>query len=147
MLVGDSRPPLDPSKPIVLTFYVPFYYPGQPPSEQGSTGRLELLSRSYSDYERQIREQMTRLFGQAGFDPRRDIAGIILNRWGHAYVNPQPGFYFGKDGGPAARDIIRQRFGRISFGHSELVGHQYWLGAFRESRRACQQALEVLSDA
>jgi hypothetical protein len=25
-----------------------------------------------------------------GFDPRRDIASIILNRWGHAYVKPQP---------------------------------------------------------
>jgi spermidine dehydrogenase len=144
MLVGDDRPPLDPSKPIVLTFYVPFYFPGNSPAAQGSMGRLEMLSKSYRDYELLIREQMSRLFGHAGFDPRNDIAGIILNRWGHAYVNPQPGFYFGKDGTPAARDVVRKPFGRICFGHSELVGHQYWLGAFRESRRASQQAMEVL---
>ena len=30
------------------------------------------------------------------FDAEEDIAGIILNRWGHAYISPQPGFHFGK---------------------------------------------------
>jgi hypothetical protein len=30
-----------------------------------------------------------------GFDPARDIAGITINRWGHAYVVPEPGFNFG----------------------------------------------------
>jgi len=33
-----------------------------------------------------------KMFGAAGFDPGRDIAGIVLNRWGHAYVNAGPGF-------------------------------------------------------
>ena len=83
------------------------------------------------------------LFGHAGFNPKRHIAGIILNRWGHAYVNPQPGFSFSADGKPAPRDIIRRRFGRIAFGHSELVGHQYWLGAIGEGRRAAQQMTAV----
>jgi spermidine dehydrogenase len=84
-----------------------------------------------------------RLFGDAGFNPKKDVAGIILNRWGHAYVNPQPGFYFRPDGKPAPRDVIRKRFGRIAFGHSELVGHQYWLGAIGEGRRAIEQLREV----
>ena len=30
------------------------------------------------------------MFASGGFHPRPDIAGITLNRWGHAYVNPQP---------------------------------------------------------
>ena len=106
-------------------------------------GRRELLSTSYGQYERQIREQMSRLFGDAGFNPKKDIAGIILNRWGHAYINPQPGFYFRPDGKPAPRDVIRKRFGRIAFGHSELVGHQYWLGAIGEGRRAAEQLKEI----
>ncbi|HCZ12637.1 MAG TPA: FAD-dependent oxidoreductase [Nitrospiraceae bacterium] len=144
MMAGDYRPPLDPDKPVVLTFYVPFYYPGMPVKEQGITGRMELLSTSYADYEFRIKEQMLRLFGSAGFDPKRDIAGIILNRWGHAFVNPQPGFYFGKGGMHPARDIIRKRFGRIAFAHSELNGHQHWLGAVEEGRRAAKHISEIL---
>ena len=144
MLVGSYRPPLDPDRPTILTFYVPFYYPGQPVHEQGVQGRHELFSTSYADYERQIREQMLRLFGSAGFDPRKDIAGIILNRWGHAYLDPQPGFYFGRDGKPAPRDVVRKRYARIAFAHSEMDGHQNWTGAVMEGRRATDQLLEVI---
>ncbi|HEY2933423.1 MAG TPA: NAD(P)-binding protein [Acidobacteriota bacterium] len=144
MQVGQYRPSLDPNKPIILTFYVPFYYPGLPIQEQGNRGRLELLSNSYRDYELKIRRQMIRLFRSEGFNPGNDIAGIILNRWGHAYVNPAPGFYFNSGGGPAPRDVIRKRYGRIAFGHSELVGHQYWLGAIHEGERAAGQSAEIL---
>jgi spermidine dehydrogenase len=141
MIVGDYRPPLDPGKPTIITFYVPFYSPGLSMREQGNRGRRELLSTSYAEYENMILKQMTDLFGKSGFDPKKDVAGIILNRWGHAYVNPQPGFYFGADGMPAPRSIIRERFGRISFAHSELNGHQHWLGAAEEGRRAAKQVL------
>jgi hypothetical protein len=48
------------------------------------------------------------MVGDYGFDANRDIAGIITNRWGHAYITPQPGFYFGKDGNPAPRDSRNQ---------------------------------------
>ena len=139
MIVGDHRPPLDPDEPIVMTFYVPFYYPGRAIEVQGRYGASRLLATSFHEYEQQIREQMVRLFGRAGFDPSRDIAGLILNRWGHAYVNPQPGFYFGQYGKPAPREIIRNRFGRMAFGHSELNGHQNWVVAVGEGRRAAGQ--------
>jgi spermidine dehydrogenase len=103
-----------------------------------------MLTTPFADYERQIREQLLRLFGAAGFDPARDVAGVILNRWGHAYVNPQPGFYFGRNGQPPARDVLRQRHGRIGIGHSELEGHQNWPGAVRNGARAAQQVIEAL---
>ncbi len=144
MIVGDYQPPLDPDKPAIITFYVPFYYPGLSIKEQGVRGRAELLSTSYADYEKKILEQMVILFGKAGFDPKKNVAGIILNRWGHAYVNPQPGFYFGREGNPAPRSVIRNPFGRISFAHSELNGHQHWLGAVDEGRRAAKQAMRTI---
>ena len=144
MIVGRHRPPLDPDRPTLVTFYIPFCYPGLSAREQGARGRREVLTKSYREYERAIREQMVRLFGAAGFDPRRDIAGIILNRWGHAYVVPQPGFYFGKEGRPAPRDVIRQPFGRVAFAHSELNGHQSWTSAVNEGRRAMEQVLTLL---
>jgi spermidine dehydrogenase len=50
---------------------------------------------------------------------RRDLAGIILNRWGHAYLSAQPGFFFGKDGKPAPGEILRNHpHGRIAFANS-----------------------------
>ncbi len=144
MQVGDYRPPLHPDRPALLTFYVPFFYPGERPKAQGVLGRMELLSTSFADYELQIRQQMTELFSQAGFDARRDIAGVILNRWGHAFVAPGPGFYFGRDGQPAARDVVRRPFGRIAFGHSELRGNQHWGPAADEGARAMSQVIESL---
>ena len=144
MTVGDYQPPLAPDQPIVLSFYVPFYYPGETVRTQGILGRTDMLSSSYADYENRILDQMNRLFSSAGFDARRDVAGIILNRWGHAYVVPTPGFYFGQNGRPAPRDVVRERFGRIAFGHSELHGNQHWGPAADEGARAMRQVLETV---
>jgi spermidine dehydrogenase len=145
MIVGDRVVPLHPDKPIVLTFYTPFLKPGLPLAAQGPAGRLDLYGTSYAEFERQIVSQMYRLFAGSGFNARRDIAGIVLNRWGHALHSPHPGFYFGRDGRPAPIAVLRKRFGRISFGHSELNGTtQAWETAAAEGARALSQALEVL---
>ena len=109
---------------------------------QGNRGRAEMFRTPFRDYERQIREQMTAMFSGYGFDAQRDIAGIILNRWGHAYLSPQPGFFFGRDGGPAPRQILRGApFGRIAFANTDLAGamdHRY---SILEGQRAVQQLL------
>ncbi|MDA8084615.1 MAG: NAD(P)-binding protein [Nitrospiraceae bacterium] len=141
MYVGSYRPPLHPDKPTLLTFYVSFHHPGLPAEDQGEIGRKKLLGTGYAEFESLIVGQMKQLFAEAGFDAGKDIAGIILNRWTYGYVNPQPGFYFGRDGKPAPRDIIRKPFGRISFAHAELNGHQHWVAAVDEGRRAAGQAL------
>jgi spermidine dehydrogenase len=144
MWIGDMKAPFHPDKPIVLTFYAPLVTPGTSAREQGVVGRNTLLSTSYRDYELRIRRQMTTLFAEGGFNAERDIAGIILNRWGHAFVVPEPGFFYGRDGAPADRDVVRQRFGRIAFAHAELRGLQNFGGTFEEARRAVRQILEVL---
>ena len=136
MVVGADVPPHDPGKPAVLTFYVPFITPGEPAAAQGNIGRLQLFSTSYADYERRIVGQMNELFAASGFNAATDIAGIVLNRWGHAYVMPEPGFFFGRNGEPPARAIAARPHGRIGFGHSELQGMQHWGPAAAEGRRA-----------
>jgi spermidine dehydrogenase len=143
MQVGDYRPPLDPGKPTVLSFYTPFFYPGEDSRAQVIHGRTELLNTSFQEYERQILTQMLKLFGPSGFNPQRDVAGIILNRWGHAYSVPYPGFY-GGGGIEAPRDIIRRGYGRIAFGHSELDGLQHYGPAADEGRRAFHQVFSTL---
>jgi spermidine dehydrogenase len=103
-----------------------------------------LFGTTYADFELQIRRQLQRMLGGAGFSAKRDIAGIVLNRWGHAYIAPQPGFYFGTAGTVAPLEVIRERYGRIAFGHSELSGRQSWGRAAQESRRALKQVLELI---
>jgi len=141
MVVGDYRPPLHPDRPIILTFYVPFPQPGSPLRAQAAAARVQLLGTTYRDYERAIREQMVRLFGRAGFDPRKDIAGIVLNRWGHAYVAPAPGFFFGRDGKPPPSDILRRSIGGIGLANADLAGDQNWVVATGEGKRAVEQLL------
>jgi spermidine dehydrogenase len=141
MVAGPYHPPLHPDKPTVLTFYLGLYTPGRPAGEQGNLGREKMLSTSYADFERQIRSQMTLLFRDAGFDPAKDIAGIVLNRWGHARVLQPPGFYYGRDGNQSAREIVQQGFGKIAIAHAELNGHQNATGALAQGRRAAHQVV------
>lgn len=145
MKIGKYSQPLNPDKPAVLTLYAPFLdYAGRSLLEQTILARNELFSHSFADYELKIRALLLQLFSAHGFDADRDIAGIVLNRWGHAYISPQPGFFFGKNGGKAPREIIQEGYGRLSFGHSELTGIQYWFHAFQEGERAARQALAKL---
>ena len=140
-MTGESTQPFDPDKPAVMTFYVPFNNPGHSMEEQGAIGREEMFSKSYVEYESEIVQQMTKMFSAYGFDAKREIAGIILNRWGHAYISPQPGFHFGKDGGEAPRDVVKRGFGRIQFGHSELSGYMSHTRALQEGARAAKVVL------
>jgi spermidine dehydrogenase len=133
MLTGGIRVPFHPDKPIVMTIYVPFPNPQLPLEAQGPAGRAQLYATSYAAYEKQIVEQLVLMFGSAGFDARRDIAGIILNRWGHTFVTPPPGFFFGKDGQPAPLKVASERVGRIIFAQTGMEG---WLGAAKAGRRA-----------
>lgn len=134
---------ISPDSPVVLTLKVLYSYPGLSTEEQGQRGRQEMLSTSFRDYERRIREQFAEMFSASGFDAQRDIAGIILNRWGHAYLSPQPGFFFGKDGRPAPRETLRGgSFGRIAFANTDLAGamdHRY---SILEAQRAVGQLLD-----
>ncbi len=141
---GQATQPLDPSKPVILTMYNPFPLPGVPFPQQCTAARMQLFAMSYAQIETAVRDQFTKMFGDYGFDAKRDIAGIITNRWGHAYVVDPPGFFFGKDGKPAPKDIITNRFHRIAFGHSELTGQQMWETAAEQGDRAAKQVLEII---
>ena len=127
----------------MLRLKVLYSYPGLSTEAQGHRGRGEMLGTSFRDYERHIREQFTEMFGAGGFDAERDIAGIILNRWGHAYLNPQPGFFFGQGGKPAPRGVLRNApFGRITFANTDLAGAMDHRCSILEAQRAVRQVLD-----
>jgi spermidine dehydrogenase len=138
-LTGAAEPTIGPDSPIVLSLKVLYAYPGLPTEEQGNRGRMELLSTSFREYERRIRQQFADMFGASGFK-QDDIAGIILNRWGHAYLSAQPGFFFGKDGKPAPRETLRKApFGRIAFANTDLAGAMDHRFSILEAQRAVKQ--------
>ena len=141
-VVGGTPASFGPDSPTVLTLKVLYAQPGLPIGEQGSRGRTEMLGKTFAQYERAIREQMGDMFAVGGFDPRKDIAGIVLNRWGHAYVNPQPGFFFGLNGKPAPRDVLREvPHGRIVFANTDLSGAMDHRNSILEAERAVGQVV------
>jgi spermidine dehydrogenase len=140
---GSDEPTIGPDSPVVLTVKVLFSHPGRTTEEQGHMGRAELISTPFREYERQIRQQFSEMFGHSGFDASRDIAGIILNRWGHAYLSPAPGFFFGNGSQPAPSDVLRAGpFGRIAFANTDLSGVADHRSSIIEANRAVGQLLD-----
>lgn len=147
-LCGAESPTIGPDSPTVLAIKVLYPHPGKGTEEQGHLGRGELMATPFREYERQIRQQLSEMFSRSGFDAGRDIAGIILNRWGHAYLSPQPGFFFGKNGKPAPGEVLRAApFGKVAFANTDLSGVADHRSSIIEANRAVEQLLDqVLSD-
>ena len=98
---------------------------------------LEMRETSFRDYERKIRAELVRLLGPWGFDPRRDIEAVTINRWGHhGYIFPYPGFF--TDG---AVEAAKKPHGRIAFAHTDLDRFSHVMGAIGQAYRAVQDIL------
>jgi spermidine dehydrogenase len=142
---GPGSPTVSPDSPVVLTLKILFSSPGLSISEQVTRGRAELFSTPFLEYERRIREQFSDMFSASGFDTRKDLAGLILNRWGHAYLSPQPGFFFGTDSIPAPGEVLRNGpAGRIAFANSDLAGIMDHRTSILEAQRAVGQVIARL---
>ena len=140
MAVGVRPPPFHPDKPIVMTLYMAPQTPGLPLEAQGPAARGQMFATSYADYEAQVVAQMRAMFSAGGFDARRDIAGMALNRWGHAYITPPPGFFFGKNGGPAPARAADAPIGRIALANGGM-------GSWQEATHMGKRALNALAAA
>ncbi|MGH2988514.1 MAG: NAD(P)-binding protein [Solirubrobacterales bacterium] len=124
--MGEYRFPDDPEEPILLHLPRAPCEPGLSPREQGKAGRAELLSTSFEDMEREVRDQTARLLEPGGFDPARDIEAITVNRWAHgyAYEYARPWDRFWPDG-PLPSHTARRRFGRIAIANSDSAPRAY----------------------
>ncbi|HEY6331289.1 MAG TPA: FAD-dependent oxidoreductase, partial [Blastocatellia bacterium] len=140
MSAAGLDPHLDSSRPNVIGLNIPRFFEGASPHEQGGRGRAELLSTSFSDYERKIREELVRLLGPWGFDPKRDIEAISISRWGHhGYVFPYPGIF--TDG---SVDAAKKPFGRIAFAHTDVERFSHMIGGISQGYRATQEVMQKL---
>ncbi|GAA4586634.1 NAD(P)/FAD-dependent oxidoreductase [Planotetraspora phitsanulokensis] len=145
--MGDYRFPDDPREPAILHLAKTMCKPGLPPREQGQAGRRELLATSFQDMERAIRDQLGRALGNGGFDPARDIEGITVNRWSHAYAYEYglPWDTFWPDG-ELPSHVARRRWGRVAVANSDSAPRAYVDSAIDMAYRAVRDLAGKPSD-
>jgi spermidine dehydrogenase len=140
--MGDYKFPSNPHEPMVLFMLRTPCKPGLPRQQQYRMGRVELFTTPFAAFEKNIRDQLARMLGPAGFDPARDIEGITVNRWAHGYAYEYDSF-----SDPNLADgerpcvVGRQRFGRISIANSDAGASAYSNVAIDQAHRAVQELL------
>ncbi len=127
----------NPDQAIVLHMSRRPTTPGLTPREQSRAGRFQLLKTSFEEIERQVRTHLGGMLGAGGFDPARDIEGIVVNRWPHGYAfETNPLFDPETAEGQAPHEIGRQLYGRIAIANSDAAGSAYLDAAIDEGWRA-----------
>lgn len=140
--LGAYRFPSDPAQPIVVHMVRNPNRPGLPRREQHRLGRAEMLATPFETVESAIRDQLQRMLGAGGFDARRDVLGITVNRWPHGYA-----YTYDTLGDPempeAQRPHVlgRRAFGRISIANADAGAAAFTNVAIDQAARAIQDVL------
>ena len=140
--IGEYQSPRSPEEPMVLFLSRTPCKPGLPARQQQIAGRYELLSTSFEQFERAIRDQLARTLREGGFDPARDIEAITVNRWPHGYgyeYNPLFDPEWPEEERPNV--IGRQRFGRIAIANTDSAATAYTDQAIDQAWRAVGELL------
>jgi spermidine dehydrogenase len=144
--LGELRHSASPDEPIVLSLTRYPNVPGLPRKEQHRAGRAELLATTFETFERNIRDQLARILSPGGFDPRRDIVGIMVNRWGHGYSYTYNSLYdpldwvFTETNGRACVRA-RQPYGLITIANADAAASPHTDAAFLTAHWAVEQVL------
>jgi len=142
--LGDYRCPRSPDEPMLLHLvHVPTVplTPGLDPRVTLRAARGRLLATPFDTFEREARDELTRIVGPGGFDADRDIAAITVNRWGHGYSGGDNPLYDPPRKGPEPYEIARARFGSIAFANSDSEWAAYAHAAIDQAHRAVGELL------
>jgi len=142
--IGEYKFSNSPNEPIVLHLTRVPGEPGNPSArEQFNAGKRDLLATSFETFERNIRDQLSRVLGPGGFDSARDIAGITVNRWPHGYAyghDPETDqIAFQPDNWPVEKRhwVNSSRpFGNIAIASTDAASNAMTESAIREAHRA-----------
>ena len=140
--IGGYESVSNPDQPAVVQLVRNPNKPGLPRREQNRVGRGEMLATPFETIELQTRQQLTRMLGPAGFDARRDILAITVNRWPHGYA-----YTYDTLGDPDMPDaerphvIGRRPFGRIAIANADSGAAAFTNVAIDQAERAVQECL------
>jgi spermidine dehydrogenase len=140
--IGKYAFPSHPEEPMVLFMLRTPCRPGLPMRDQFRAGRMELMDTPFSKFERNVRDQLGRMLGSAGFDPARDIEGITVNRWAHGYAYT-PNTLFDPEWKEEDKPWVigRKPFGKIAIANSDAGANAYTNEAIDQAWRAVGEIL------
>jgi spermidine dehydrogenase len=108
-----------------------------PVREQHRASRALLLAMSFADFEREVRTVLHGMLGPAGFDVRKDILAITVNRWPHGYAYDYLDLWDPEwPEGQAPHEIARRPFGNIAIANADAGADAYTHVAIDEAWRA-----------
>jgi hypothetical protein len=134
------------NRPTVLTFFGG----NTAPPEDLPNERMKLLQTPFGEYEKSIKDDLSRIMRGSKFDFDRDVSAIFLYRWGHSMIMPTPNWVFGNvrgaggrlDRTKAPRHVACSPLGPISFAGQHTEGTPSVESAIASGHRA---ALEILA--
>jgi len=126
----------------VLHFSKVMVDPGLPSREQALSGKRQLVTLTFEEMERSMRDLLARAFAGTSFDPATDIEAITCNRWSHgyAYEYMRPWDQFWPDG-PLPIEAARQGWGRIATANADSGAYAYAHSAIDQATRAVRELI------
>jgi spermidine dehydrogenase len=140
--LGQYRCPANPKEPVVLWMVRNPNKPGLPRKEQHRLGRAEMLATSFEAIEREVRSQLDRMLKPGGFDAKRVVLDMTVNRWAHGYA-----YTYDSLGDPEVAEserphvIGRRAFGRIAIANADSGAAAFTNVAIDQAHRAVQDCL------
>jgi spermidine dehydrogenase len=143
--LGQYQFPSDPQQPMVLFMLRTPCRPGLPPRDQHRAGRMELMQTPFATFERNIRDQLARMLGHAGFDAARDIEGITVNRWAHGYAFTPNALFDTEWKTEEEKPWVmgRKPFGNIAIANSDAGASAYTDVAIDQAHRAVAELTQA----
>jgi spermidine dehydrogenase len=140
--IGGHESVRYPAQPAVLQLVRNPHVPGLPRREQHRLGRADMLSTPFEMIEAEIRAQLDRALGGAGFDSSNDILALTVNRWPHGYA-----YAYDTIGDPDVPEqerphvLGRRPFGRIAIANADAGAGAFVNVAIDQAERAVQECL------
>lgn len=116
----------------VWTYYLPLA------DEEPNAARARLEQTPLQSWQEAIVEDLERAHPEL----RRHLRRLDVHRWGHAMVQPRPGFVSG-----LARRQAQRPLARVHFAHSDLSGLALFEEAFDHGLRAANEVADALAGA
>ena len=103
--------------------------------------RAQLYAMPFETFERNARDELTRILGPGGFDANRDIVAITVNRWGHGYSYSGSTLDDKEGDDEKIPALARKRAGRVAFANADANWEPYAHAAIDQGRRAVDELL------
>jgi spermidine dehydrogenase len=143
--LGGYRFPTRPDEPMVLHMVHVSAAPARAGLDQRAAwkaARSLLYELTFEDFERRIRDELTRMLGAGGFDAARDIRAITVNRWGHGYSYGFNSLY-DEDHQFGSQLLSRRSVGRIGIAGADAAWSAYAHAAIDQAHRAVAEIAEA----